>query len=132
MSSEAPRTELPDEVRRVLFDVAGRLGFYPDGGPESEPFFRRRADGYAERTAVDGAAAREWLVEQLEMGFRALRERPRWIQDPDWQFRNGEPMLFVGQLDVPAGTTRLFHDDAAFFVFWSPEEGVTETIIQVA
>jgi hypothetical protein len=132
MNSESPRTELPDEVQRVLFDVADRLGFYPDSGPGSEPFFNRLADGYGERAAVDAAAAREWLEEQLEKGFRVLRERPRWIQSPDWQFWKGEPMVFVGQLDIPAGTTRLFHDDAAFFVFWSPEEGVTETIIQVA
>ena len=41
----------------------------------------------------------------------------------------GRPMVFVGSIEAPPGT---FHDDARFYVFWSPEVGTRECVIQVA
>ena len=40
-------------------------------------------------------------------------------------------MVFVGALDRGPEVSGL-HDDARFFVFWDPESGVTETVIQVS
>ncbi|OWK46515.1 hypothetical protein FRUB_00214 [Fimbriiglobus ruber] len=38
-------------------------------------------------------------------------------------------MVFVGSIDAPSGT---FHDEARFYVFWSPETGTRECVVQVA
>jgi hypothetical protein len=38
-------------------------------------------------------------------------------------------MVFVGSIDAPPGT---FHDEARFYVFWSPEVGTTECVMPTA
>jgi hypothetical protein len=77
----------------------------------------------------DHAALRRHLEDFAPGLFRCLREPPNWIQDPEWPWAGGRPMVFVGSIVAPPGT---FHDDARFYVFWSPEVGTRECIIQVA
>jgi len=39
-------------------------------------------------------------------------------------------MIFVGQIDTPQEKGQ-FHNYSSFYVFWDPETGVVDTIIQV-
>ena len=63
------------------------------------------------------------------IGF--IDRSPEWIQEAEWQFADGKPMVFVGQIDVPHAKG-VFHDDASFFIFWSPDTGEVRGTIQVA
>lgn len=44
-----------------------------------------------------------WLRTRFGELFQAVGERPRWIrqEDCDWQYQNGKPMMFLGQMDLP-------------------------------
>jgi hypothetical protein len=113
-----------EEAIPVLFDVIPRYGARPDIPIAAEEFFTALVARFD-----DAAALRQYLEERAANSFRYLREPPDWSQDPNWPWANGQPMVFVGSIDAPPGT---FHDDARFFVFWSPEIGITECVIQVA
>ena len=107
-----------------LFDVIPRYGARPDIPIEAEEYFTALVARFEDR-----AALRQHLEESAPGMFRCLREPPDWIQGEDWQWSHGQPMVFVGSIDAPPGT---FHDDARFYVFWSPEIGNTKCVIQVS
>lgn len=113
-----------EEAIPELFAVIGRFGARPDIPIAAEGFFTELAARFDDR-----AALRRHLEELAPRMYRCLRNRPVWIHDPEWPWADGRPMVFVGSIDAPSGT---FHDDARFYVFWSPEVGVRECIIQVA
>jgi hypothetical protein len=94
---------------------------------ESEVFFTALVEHF------DGTKEQflAYVREHIRDWFRWVKREPEWIQSPEWRFFNGKPMVFVDQIDLP-GTTGVFHDDARFYVFWDPDSGVTDVIIQVA
>jgi len=64
-----------------------------------------------------------WLDKEIPGAFPAFKERPNWIQSPEWPFAGGEPMEFIGQLDISIEdeetAARWFHDDTSFYIFVS-------------
>lgn len=116
-----------DDVYSELLELVSPFGVQLTVPLEAEEFFGRQVESF------DGP--REELLEYIRAGlpdwFRVVGERPRWIQEAEWQFAGGKPMVFVGQIDVPAGKS-VYHDDASFFVFVDPGSGETKTVIQVA
>ena len=66
----------------------------------------------------------------VDRWFRVINSFPAWIQNADWQFHRGKPMVFVGETPIPKAAG-LFHDDACVFVFLS-DDGVTKCVIQVS
>lgn len=64
--------------------------------------------------------AKEW--------FLSCNLPPEWIQNAEWQFDEGRPMCFVGQLSI-LPTVGMFHDEAVIFVF---AKGNVKTIIQIS
>lgn len=113
-----------EDAITVLFGVITRYGARPDIPIAAEEFFTDLAARFD-----DSDALRRHLEVHAAGWYRCLGDPPDWIQDPDWPWADGRPMVFVGSIDAPAGT---FHDDARFFVFWSPEVGTRECVIQVA
>jgi len=115
---------LPD--LEVVLSVCAERNIDPTSSVESEAFF---ADvlRIARENRVDLIEA----VRDSLSRFRSVSNPPLWIQNPDWQFANGRPMVFVGQINVPAQASQ-FHDDAHFYVFWDPDTGETKTLVQVA
>jgi hypothetical protein len=113
-----------DEAIPELFAVIPRFGARPDIPIAAEDFFTELVARFDDR-----AALRRHLEEVVPGMFRCLREPPDWIQGPEWPWADGRPMVFVGSIDAPP---RTFHDDARFYVFWSPEVGTRECVIQVA
>lgn len=116
-----------DEVYERLLPLVSEAHAQVDVPIESEQFFSDMAENYA-GTPEEFLA---YVRENLGVWFKAVGERPDWIQEAEWQFSGGGPMVFVGQLDVPADAG-YFHDDARVFVFWDPATGETKSIIQVA
>lgn len=66
---------------------------------------------------------------QIHRWFRCVAAYPEWLQNAEWQFDAGKPMMFTGQLAVPR-SSGLFHDDAAIFVFVNPS-GIIRTVLQI-
>ena len=64
--------------------------------------------------------------------FRWADKPPEWIQDAEWPFADdGKPMVFLGQIDVPAAS-RIFHDEGRVFVFIDSNGGEVKTVTQIA
>jgi hypothetical protein len=113
------------EALRALLALGKEFHFDPTASIEAEEYF----SGLVSRHSGGAAEFKAWLRGQVKELFKCVTSAPRWIQNPEWQFSQNGPLVFVGQIDVPPG---LFHDDASFFTFWDPETGATRTIVQVA
>lgn len=113
-----------EEAIPELFAVVTRWGARPDIPIAAEDYFTELVARFDDQTAL-----RRHLEDLTPGLFRCLREPPDWIQEAEWPWAGGRPMVFVGSIDAPPGT---FHDDARFYVFWSPEVGTRECVIQVS
>lgn len=111
------------ELIALMMDVAA----LPEEPAEAEEFLSKYVesfDGSKEELLAD-------LRERTKGWFRSLVSPPRWIHNPAWQFLEGRPMWFVGQIDVPRGAGA-FHDEASVFVFIAPDSYSTKVVVQVA
>jgi hypothetical protein len=72
---------------------------------------------YAEiRKGADELAGEEFIAfmkNQIKTRFVCLGKPPRWLQDQHWPVVEGEPAVFVGQLDI----SKMRHDTAHVYVF---------------
>ncbi len=118
-------TELPEDVLKILLELGKELKFDPLSSIESEDYFC----GLVSDDSGSKEELRESLSKTVQRDFQVMKERPRWIQEAEWQFHNGKPMIFVGQLDS------FIHQDGlkrevSFYVFWDFESGTVKTITQ--
>ena len=113
-----------EEMLPDLYHLVCWTGAMPDEPEEATEFFTRLVARFPDRESCH-----RHIAEHVPGWFRSLRGRPEWIQNSEWQWEGSHPMVFVGSIDAPSG---LFHDDARFFVFWSPKFGTTKCVIQVA
>ncbi len=118
-------TEIPDEILEILYSLGREFSFDPLSSVESENYFIKLLNEY------DGIDLKEWLRNTVLKRFLFIENKPEWIQGPEWQFSNGKPMIFVGQINLPPQKTKL-HDESMFYVFWDRDTGETKTIIQIA
>ena len=116
-------TEIPDEALKILYSLGREFSFDPLSSVESEKYFIKLLKGF------DGSDLTEWLRNAVRKDFLFIEKKPAWIQGSEWQFSDGKPMMFVGQINLPP-QKKVFHDDAAFYVFWNQDTG--ETVIQIA
>jgi hypothetical protein len=112
------------ETYELLIDVCARYQIDPSSSIEAEDFFSGILSAYQGDSNKEALVA--WLEKQLSKEFISLNETPHWIQGYEWQFANGKPMIFVGQLDlrIPRGSiaSQYFHDDTSFYIFIAPGE----------
>jgi hypothetical protein len=113
-----------DEMHPDLLDLLSPAGALPDVPAEAEEFFTQLVAQFP-----DKESCRQYIAANVSKWFRCLRGLPDWIQEADWPWARGHPMVFVGSIDAPRG---VFHDDARFYLFWCPESGATQCVIQVA
>lgn len=112
-----------DELLQIVSDVGASLTV----PIESEEFFSEIVEHFT-GTKEDLLL---FIQSNIKSWFVFVHSEPNWIQNPEWKFFNGKPMVFVGQIPI-SKEQGLFHDDASFYVFWDPKTGVTDTLIQVA
>ena len=111
-----------EEASPLLLTISGKFGVRPDVPQEMPIFLGRLVGSYAGEVS----SFEKWLHEQLDQNFTSMAERPRWLQDPQWPFRNEVPMVFVGQIDRRVGEM-----DVSFYVFKDKFIGVTKVVTQV-
>jgi len=107
------------QTYELLLKICAQYQVDPSASLESEKFFRNLLAQYNGSSDVESLS--EWLNEQIHHWFIALGERPKWIQSSEWQFIDGIPAIFAGQIDVSTEenerASKIFHDDTSFYVF---------------
>lgn len=103
------------ETYQLVVETARRFSVDPSMSIEAENFFSELVTQYE----GDKAGLVDWLEEQIPQYFVAIGERPRWLQNPEWPFADGRPMIFAGQIDwkheeIPP---EVFHDNTSLYVF---------------
>ena len=121
-------SEIPLDKLKILLQLGKEFAFDPLSCNESEKYFIKLLEKYQDYNDND---LKDLLGTAVAKDFQVVDKKPEWIQDPEWQFNNGNPMTFVGQLETKHNKIRL-HDDAIFYVFWDREIGITKTIMQIA
>lgn len=120
------------EVFKVVIKVCAKLQADPSDSPEAKAFYENLLKEYGGE--YDMKQLRAWLEERLPQHYVALKKRPHWIQSPDWPFHGGQPMIFVGQIDVKVTDGSIaekhFHDHTSFYVFMSATVAHHEVIVQ--
>lgn len=127
MRDDSFESAIPSAYLDLVLKAAASHGIDPTSSADLEGYFAKTLEFLTEA----GPDAYQRLVFQIRRDFRSVGEKPRWIQNPSWQIAGGMPMVFVGQIDVPA-SAGLFHDDAAFYIFWAPATGEVRGVVQVA
>ncbi len=107
------------EAYKLLLAICSQYQVDPSASLESEKFFQKLLSRY--NGSLDLESMTGWLNEQIAQWFVAVGERPKWIQGCDWQFIDGVPAIFAGQIDVSIKNSEvassIFHDDTSFYVF---------------
>lgn len=119
-------SEIPLNKMKILLDLGKDFSFDPLSSNESEKYFIKLLEEYQDNNSL-----KDLLRTAVANDFEVADKKPEWIQDPEWQFNDGRPMIFIGQLEIKHNKIRL-HDDAVFYVFLDRESGITKTIIQIA
>lgn len=111
-----------NDAMPILNELGNRLGFRPDVPLGMEEFL----NDCVRQLEVEQPDLDAILLKKLESAFPSMGERPQWLQDPEWQMRDGRPMMFVGQID------RITNDmKVSFYVFKALDSGITKVAIQV-
>ena len=118
-------TDIPQDALELLMELGGQLGVDPLGDTDGERYFCALLSQYS----GSGEGLREYIKRAVERDFLVMKERPCWIQSPEWPFHNGKPMIFVGQLDTAIRRDG-FRYGLSFYVFWDSGDGFTKTVSQ--
>jgi hypothetical protein len=62
-----------------------------------------------------GEALVTFMKDEIGKRFVCLGKPPKWVQDEFWPISDGEPLIFVGQLDI----SKMRHDTSYVYVFSS-------------
>lgn len=119
------------DIYSLLLEICAEFQVDPSSSPDSETFFTGLLSSYQGES--DTQSIKVWLSEQVKLSFACLKRRPQWIQGFDWQFSQGLPMVFVGQIDIETdleAQPQLFHDDTSFYVFMSLVDNTFKVIMQ--
>jgi hypothetical protein len=119
--------KLDDILDELMVMVDEQVGALPYSSEESEEFFNSIVENF------NGTPKEclHYIKSHLKEWFPSASGRPGWLQNPEWPFFEGKPMTFIGQIYLARGTSGWPMDDGCFFVFYSPDSGVTETIVQI-
>lgn len=118
-------TELPDDIFELLLELGNEIGIAPFSSVESENYFCELLKDYS----GDKNEVKRYFEDAIKRDFQIMKEKPRWIQEGDWQFHRGKPMIFVGQLDATIKQDGVSYG-ISFYVFWDYKDGVTKTVTQ--
>lgn len=118
-------TEIPEDVLDILYELGEEFYFDPLSSIESENYFINMISNYQE----SDNELETYLREQVKKDFKILEEAPEWIQNADWQYNNGKPMCFVGQIETQSSQKGCSYG-MTFYVFWDMETGETKVVTQ--
>lgn len=118
-------SEIPDDILEILLELCKEAGVDPLSSMESEAYFCELIKKYS----GNKSEIRQYFEKMIKREFKFMKERPVWIQGKEWQFYNGKPMIFAGQIDTFVNKNG-FSYGISFYVFWDSKYGVTKTVTQ--
>ena len=114
-------SKIPEDTLEILYELGKELHIDPLSSLESENYFCGLLSNFQGKKEE----LMSYLSKQIKKDFKFYKKMPEWLQASDWQFHNGRPMCFVGQMEV-----KVNRYDYMFYVFWDMVTGITKTIIQ--
>ena len=118
------------DINDIFVDLLAAVceyGEVPDSSVESEQFFAQKLAPFEGRLEE----AIEYVVRNAPNWFWSVGASPQWVQEECWEYNNGEPMVFMGQVEVPLALG-FFHDDARIFVFMDAKTSEVSTVFQIS
>lgn len=58
---------------------------------------------------------KEQIKKIIERDFISLKNKPKWLQAPNWPIENGKPLIFIGEQDM----SEISHDTTKVYVFFN-------------
>lgn len=112
-----PSIEIKTPMEKSPASFLEQAGLDCIGGPEAEDYLRELMERYADCSIQE----KKRLVR--EAFHLQPRKRPRWIQEPEWPFRNGKPLCFMAQRR---------NGELYEYLFRDPDTGEQVTVTQLA
>ena len=112
-----PSIETKSPMEKSEASFLAKAGLDCIGGPEAEAYLR-------ELLEQDAGCSLQVKKQHIREAFHLQpRKRPRWVQEPEWPFRNGKPLCFISQ-----------HRDGDLYeyLFSDPDTGEQVTVTQLA
>jgi hypothetical protein len=119
MSVDNFESSIPTEDLIRLTAIGQRYGFEPLSSTEMESYFTR----LLQKFTVD-----EIEAEIVPQSFISLKAVPQWLQGAEWPLHDDEPLIFLGQLEVPSNSYIL--GVTAVYVFCVRRSGQLQFITQ--
>jgi hypothetical protein len=69
---------------------------------------------------------KEEIREKIKNDFIYMKNPPKWLQSPNWPIENGQPLIFIGELDMG----ELLHDMSKVFIFYNKAKDTFSNIKQ--
>jgi hypothetical protein len=69
---------------------------------------------------------KELIKNKIKNDFIYIKNPPKWIQSPNWPIEDGEPLIFIGELDMG----NILHDTSKIYVFYNKTKNVFKNIKQ--
>lgn len=120
-------TDIPEDILQFLYDLGSDYEFDPISSFESEKYFISLLDEFK---TLKGSELFKALSERVQQDFVALNGvYPDWIQSSDWQFNDGKPMIFIGQLEKDYNKLGI-SSAIVFYIFYDKETGDIKSVSQ--
>ena len=124
--SDTYQSVFSEDIRYPLCELCDKYSIDPESSIECENYFINLINGINYATIEELIIVLEKIIKR---DFLLMNKSPEWIQGSDWQFNNGKPMAFVGQLSKGYNVLGISFD-MVFYVFYDPKDGCVKTIIQ--
>ncbi|MCO6548526.1 MAG: hypothetical protein J6583_12255 [Gilliamella sp.] len=89
----------------------------------TEPYFNLIMNKHRDKVGVELERA---LKLEIKKDFKFLKNRPKWLQSPNWPTVDNKPLIFIGQLDI----TQISHDITYLYIFLNEKENTYMTFEQ--
>ncbi|WP_081299588.1 hypothetical protein [Gilliamella sp. wkB112] len=69
----------------------------------AEPFEKKLFNEYklSYPEKLSKKSLKEWITKRLENEFKCIGEKPKWKDESEWCYLEGEPMVFITQYSIP-------------------------------
>jgi hypothetical protein len=113
-------TSIPLEVLPQLLALSQQFGFDPLSSTEMESYFV---------ALLNSRSLHDIETKVIPSAFVSVGKKPCWLQGAEWPVSNGEPMVFLGQFDVPRDNG-FVPGETSVYVFCDRTTRAIQSVIQ--
>lgn len=113
-------TSIPADLLPWLLKLGQKYGFDPFASIEMEEYFIK---------LLANTDIEEIEQQVVPSAFHTIGPPPVWLQSQEWPISGGVPMVFVGQVNAPAGNG-FITGETSVYVFADRKLGMIHTVVQ--